>query len=144
MFPRIHVQNLFKIEMTTSKSFEADLPELTEDQLTKLYAWGQSSCEHFDVRMNPDMSMALLATRKKSGSVRDHMRLLRTNLVNWGVSLPTKQVGWLRLMMDEGSSGGAALVAAHAARSINRTMPQTSNSVLKLPVSLLTIPIVAQ
>ena len=55
-----------------------------------------------------------------------------------------KQVGWLRLVTDEGSSAGAAQVAAHAASSINRTMPQTSNSVLKLPVSLLTIPIVAQ
>ena len=133
--------------MAASKSFEADLPELTEEQLMKLYTWGQSSCEAFDVRMHEDMTMVLLATRKKSGSVRDHMRLLRTNLVNWGVTLPTKQVGWLRLMMDGGNSAdmnGAGKEAAHAASSINRTMPQTSNSVLKLPVSLLTIPIVAQ
>ena len=121
--------------MTTSNSFEADLPELTEDQLTKLYAWGQSSCEHFDVRMKPDMSMALLATRKKAGSVRDHMRLLRTNLLNWGVALPTKQVGWLRLMMDEGNSAemnGAGKEAAHAATSANQTTPQAS-SCLVLP-----------
>ena len=133
--------------MATSKSFEADLPELTEEQLMKLYAWGQSSCEHLDVRMKPDMTMVLVATRKKAGSVRDNMRLLRTNLLNWGVALPTKQVGWIRLMMDEGNSAdmnGAGEEAAHAASSINRTMPQTSNSVLKLPVSLLTIPIVAQ
>ena len=86
-----HVQNLFKIEMATSKSFEADLPELTPEQLTKLYAWGQSSCEHLDVRMRPDTSMVLTATRKKAGSVRDHMRLLRTNLINWGVALSAKQ-----------------------------------------------------
>ena len=97
--------------------------------------------------MKPDMSMMLIATRKKQDSVRGHMRLLRTNLLNWGVALPTKQVGWLRLMMDEDNSAdmnGAGKEAAHAASSINRTMPQTSNSVLKLPVSLLTIPIVAQ
>ena len=133
--------------MATSKTFEADLPELTDDQLTKLYAWGQSSCEHMDFRMKPDMSMVLIATRKKQDSVRGHMRLLRTNLLNWGITLPTKQLGWLRIVKDEGNSAeidGAGKEAAHAASSINRTMPQTSNSVLKLPMSLLTIPIVAQ
>ena len=133
--------------MTTSHHFEADLLELTEAQLEKLYAWGKSFREAFDSRMHGDRSMVLIATRKKQDSVRGHMRLLRTNLLNWGVNLPTKQVGWLRLMMDEGNSAdmnGAGKEAAHAASSINRTMPQTSNSVLKLPVSLLTIPIVAQ
>ena len=133
--------------MATCQHVEADLPELTEGQLEKLYAWGQSSCEAFAVRMNGDMTMVLLATRKKAGSVHEHMRLLRRSLLNWGVALPTKQVGWLRLMMDGGNSAdmnGAGKEAAHAASSINRTMPQTSNSVLKLPVSLLTIPIVAQ
>ena len=147
MFPRNHVQNLFKIEMTTSKSFEADLPELTEDQLTKLYAWGQSSCEHFDVRMKPDMSMALLATRKKSGSVRDHMRLLRTNLINWGVTMPTKQLGWLRLTTDKGKStqmDGGDKEAADAPSNPFQNMPQTSyRSLLTLPPNLLTVPIAA-
>ena len=80
--------------MTTSKSFEADLPDMTEEQLSKLYLWGKSSCEAFDARMNRDMTMIIVATRKKAGTVRDHMRLLRTNLLNWGVSLPSKQVGW--------------------------------------------------
>ena len=128
--------------MTTSQSFEADLPELTEDQLTKLYAWGQSSCEHVDVRMKPDMSMALLATRKKSGSVRDHMRLLRTNLVNWGVTLPSKQKGWLRIVTDEGNSDGAAPEAADAPSNPFQNMPQTSyRSLLTLPPNLLTVPI---
>ena len=121
--------------MATSKTFEADLPELTPEQLTKLYAWGQSSCEHLDIRMKPDMTMVLVATRKKAGSVRDHMRLLRTNLINWGVTLPTKQVGWLRLLSDEGNSVGAAQGTA-------QTMPQTS-SCLALPNNLLTIPISA-
>ena len=121
--------------MATPQHFEADLPELTDGQLEKLFAWGQNSCEAFDVRMNGDMTMVLLATRKKPGSVRDHMRLLRTNLLNWGVTLPTKQVGWLRLLSDEGNSVGAAQGAA-------QTMPQTS-SCLALPNNLLTIPISA-
>ena len=146
MFPTNQVQNLFKIEMATSKSFEAELPELTEDQLTRLYAWGQSSCEHLDVRMKPDMSMMLIATRKKQDSVRGHMRLLRTNLLNWGVALPTKQVGWLRLIMDEGNSaemnGAAGKEAADAPSNQFRNVPHTSYcSVLTLPPNLLAIPI---
>ena len=128
--------------METSKSFEADLPELTEGQLEKLYAWGKSSCEAFDLRMNGDMSMVLIATRKKQDSVRSHMRLLRTNLLNWGVSLPNKQMGWLRLVADEGNSAGAAEEAAHAASSKNQTTPQASHR-LVLPTNLLTTPMAA-
>ena len=88
--------------MATSHSFEADLPELNPEQLARLYTWGQSSCNTFDLRMNADMTMTLSATRKKVDSARGHQRLLRTNLVNWGVSLPNKQNGWLRLISGEG------------------------------------------
>ena len=129
--------------MATSHHFEADIPELSESQLEKLYAWGKSSCENFDVRMNGDMSMVLIATRKKAGTVRDHMRLLRTNLLNWGVSLPSKQVGWLRLVTDDGNSAemeGAGKEAAHAASSATQSVPQTSHR-LVLPKNLLTIPV---
>ena len=129
--------------MATSKSFEADLPDMTEEQLSKLYLWGKSSCEAFDVRMNRDMTMIIVATRKKAGTVRDHMRLLRTNLLNWGVSLPSKQVGWLRLVTDDGNSAemeGAGKEAAHAASSATQSVPQTSHR-LVLPKNLLTIPV---
>ena len=129
--------------MATSHHFEADIPELSESQLEKLYAWGKSSCEKFDVRMNGDMSMVLIATRKKAGTVRDHMRLLRTNLLNWGVSLPSKQVGWLRLVTDDGNSAemdGAGKEAAQAASSAIQSVPQTSHR-LVLPKNLLTIPV---
>ena len=128
--------------MATFYHFEADLRELTESQLEKLYGWGKSSCEAFDVRMNGDMSMVLIATRKKQDSVRSHMRLLRTNLLNWGVSLPNKQMGWLRLVADEGNSAGAAEEAAHAASSKNQTTPQASHR-LVLPTNLLTTPMAA-
>ena len=133
--------------MATSHHFEADLVELTEAQLEKLYAWGKSSCEAFDVCMNGDMSMVLTATRKKQDSVRGHMRLLRTNLLNWGVALPTKQVGWLRLIMDEGNAAdmnGAGKEAADAPSNPIQNMPHTSHrSFLTLPPNLLTIPIVS-
>ena len=142
MIPTNHVQNLANMEMATSNSFEADLPELTPEQLTKLYAWGHSSCDHWDLRMNPDMSMVLLATRKKQDNVRGHMRLLRTNLINWGVALPTKQKGWLRLVNGEGNSDGAAQEAADAPSNPIQNVPHTSHrSFLTLPPNLLTIPI---
>ena len=90
---------------STSKAFIADLPDLSAEQLGKLCAWGQSSCEQFDVHTREDSSMALVAVRKKNGTVRDHMRLLRTNLINWGVALPAKQSGWLRLVPDDECAG---------------------------------------
>ena len=79
--------------MASSKAFVADLPDLSEEQLEKLHAWGNSSCEQFDLHMQEGGSMTLVAVRKKNGSARDHMRLLRTDLQNWGVSLPAKQTG---------------------------------------------------
>ena len=81
-----------------SRAFVADRPSLTAEQLEKLYAWGKGSCERFDVHLNDNMSMVLAAVRKKDGTARDHQRLLRTNLIHWGVELPAKQTGWLRLI----------------------------------------------
>ena len=132
--------------MTTSKRFEADLPDMTEEQLSKLYLWGKSSCEHMDFRIKPDMSIVLIATRKKQDSVRGHMRLLRTNLLNWGVTLPTKQLGWIRLTPDKCKSaqrdGGDK--EADAPSNPFQNMPQTSHcSLLTLPLNLLTVPIAA-
>ena len=60
-----------------SRAFVADLPNLTAEQLEKLYAGGKGSCEKFDVHMNDNMSMVLAAVRKKDGTARDHQRLLR-------------------------------------------------------------------
>ena len=52
--------------------------------------------------MKSDGGMTLVAARKKTGTVREHQRLLRTNLINWGVELPAKQGTWLRLVDDAG------------------------------------------
>ena len=86
--------------MASSKAFVADLPDMTGEQMEKLYAWGKSSCEQFDVQMQTEGTVTLVAVRKKTGTARDHMRLLRTNLQNWGVTLPSKQAGWLRLVNE--------------------------------------------
>ena len=89
----------------SSKAFVADLPEMSVEQLEKLYSWGQSSCERSDIHMRGGGgAMTLVAVRKKSGTARDHMRLLRTNLQNWGVALPAKQTGWLRLVDEDASA----------------------------------------
>ena len=131
--------------MATSNTFEADLPELSPEQLSKLYTWGQTSCDTFDLRMNSDMSMVLFARRRKAGTVRDFQRLLRTNLINWGVSLPTKQVGWLRLISEE-SRDPSVEDRASAATPPSSSHPQDSTPgefELTVPVCLLTAPIVA-
>ena len=98
--------------------------------------------------MNRDMSMLLSATRKKAGSVREHMRLIRTNLINWGVALPVKQAGWLRIIPEDGvaSQGRSrANEAPPASGSQNETMRNaTGHSLLKLPDNILTIPIRSQ
>ena len=81
-----------------SRAFVADLPSLTSEHLEKIYTWGKGSCDKFDVHLNDTMIMALAAARKKDGTARDHQRLLRTNIIHWGVDLPAKQTGWLRLI----------------------------------------------
>ena len=104
----------------SSKAFVADLPDMSEEQLAKLYAWGQS-CEQFDVHMQDGGAMTLVAVRKKCGTARDHMRLLRTNLQNWGVVLPTKQAGWLRLV-DESVSAECKI--SQARMPANPSVPE--------------------
>ena len=51
--------------MARSNAFAADLPSLSEEQLEKLYVWGTSCCDKFDVRMNCDGTMTVVALRKK-------------------------------------------------------------------------------
>ncbi len=89
-------------KMAKACAFVADLPEdMSTDALERLYAWGKSSCENFDVHMNPTGSMTLVVVRKKPGTARDHQRNLRTLLQNWGVALPQRQSGWLRIISEE-------------------------------------------
>lgn len=130
--------------MARSFSFVADLPTLNDEQLEKLYAWGKSSCENFDVHLKGDASMTLVAKRKKDGDVRAHQRLLRTNLVHWGVELSAKQTGWLRLLPNDGISYETASPArAHDAvdqmNNSNTAPPAAAHerSALRLPVNML-------
>ena len=91
--------------MAKSCAFIADLPEaMSAETLERLYAWGKSSCEKFDVHMHENGTMALVVVRKKPGTARDHQRNLRTLLQNWGVSLPQRQSGWLRIIDETDAS----------------------------------------
>ena len=85
--------------MATSASFVADLPPMDADQLAKMYTWGKTSCSRFDVHMKQD-GFTLVVERKKAGTVREHQRMLRTNLKNWGVDMPEKMKDWLRIVSD--------------------------------------------
>ena len=130
--------------MARSNAFAADLPSLSEEQLEKLYVWGTSCCDKFDVRMNCDGTMTVVALRKKDGTVRDHQRLLRTNLIHWGVALPNKQTGWLRLLPHDMLSGAAPSPAdtAQVAEPPNSSQPAPAAKppavALRLPPNLLT------
>ena len=81
-----------------SRAFCADLPDMSAEALEKLYTWGKTSCEKTHVSMDAHGKMILVALRKKQGTARDHQRNLRTLLQNWGVELPQRQPGWLRLI----------------------------------------------
>ena len=87
--------------MAKARAYVADLPaEMSDAAMEKLYAWGKTN-EKFDVRMNANGSMTLVVERKKAGTARDHQRNLRTLLNNWGVALPQRQAGWLRIIGEE-------------------------------------------
>ncbi len=82
----------------TSTAFEAVLPEsITDEQLAKVYTWGRETCTKSDVFMRGGRTH-LLAVRKEPKTARDFQRLLRTNFHNWGIELPPKQAGWLKLV----------------------------------------------
>ena len=91
--------------MTKSASFVADLPaDMSPDQLEKLYTWAKKSCSKFDVQLdNETQSMTLVAIRTKECTAREHQRLLRTNLLNWGCQMPAKMSGWLRIIDQDGA-----------------------------------------
>ena len=54
--------------MAKSAALAADLPDMSEEALAKLYTWGKSSCETFDVHMGNHGAMLLVAVRKKAGN----------------------------------------------------------------------------
>ena len=84
-----------------SCAFVADLPgDMSDEAMERMYVWGKSNCLKFDVHMDAKGGMQLVVERKKAGTVREHQRNLKTLLKNWGVALPERQSGWLRIIEE--------------------------------------------
>ena len=83
----------------TSCAFQAILPgSLSNAALESINKWGRETCEAFSIETCSDAT-AIVAIRDTQKSVRGSPRLLRTSLQTWGVELPSKQNGWLSLLM---------------------------------------------
>ncbi len=126
-------------------SFVAELPSLTETQLVKLHAWIQKSCKEGDVHLNPDGTMKLVCTRRKSGEKRQHQRVLRTNLINWGVTLEDRQTDWLHLIDDKRKDAESEKETEEEAPGSPRKLFEQNAEYARLPFpeNLLTWPFVA-
>ena len=95
----------------TVAAFVADIPDVTCEQLAKLYAWTQSKFKESKINMNADRASYTLCAVCLDGSsktVRQWQSLIRTNLINWGVEMPKAQqklVAWCysgRVPIDHG------------------------------------------
>ena len=87
--------------MESSTTFIAYLPDMSVEHLAKLYTWASKSCVKSDLVSLPSGQMKIVGVRAEPRSLRTLQRLLRTNLLNWGVELPPSQPGWLKLIREE-------------------------------------------
>ena len=104
--------------------------------------------------------MRILVMKKEQRTQRDFQRLMRTNLLNYGVPLPKKMEGWLKTFdehdydrMKMFSSGGAAEDTTQSDESSASSPAPHSPSdphspptphkqfapLLRMPVNLLTV-----
>ena len=83
---------------TAVRAFVADLPDLTPEQLASAYAWAKKKFEKSQIqRRDEGYTLAALCLEEKT--VRKWQSLIRTNLQNWNVALPSAPVkGWLRAL----------------------------------------------
>ena len=80
--------------MAKSSAFVADLPDdISAEALERLYAWGKSSCEKFDVHMNENGTMAPVVVSKKLRTARDHQRNLLTLSTELGLGAAPETIG---------------------------------------------------
>ena len=73
------------------RAFVADIPTSVSDEaLAKLYTWSREKFEQRDIALQEDGSYVLgaLVPEGINKNVRYWQRLLRTNLLNWGVEMP--------------------------------------------------------
>ena len=132
----------------TSPYFAVDLPELSVDQLTHVYTWGQETCIQSKIMMQSNGWYLLIAQRAEERDLRSLQRLISTNLRNWGIPPPKQQKGWVRLLTKEeflarqGSTQDVAATATEPAQEEERTVPTrcaADPGMLHLPPNLLTV-----
>ena len=90
--------------MAIVRAFVADIPAtLSDEALAKIYTWSRDKFERRDIAQHEDGSYVLgaLVPEGQNKNVRDWQRLIRTNLLNWGVEMPKQQKGWLRAVTLE-------------------------------------------
>ena len=88
-----------------ARAFVADLPDLSPEQLALAYGWCKKKFDQFDIHRCGEEKYVLVALCRKDEegkTVRQWQSLIRTNLQNWHVTLPTTvQKGWLRAVSAE-------------------------------------------
>ena len=73
---------------------------MSGEQMEKAFHWAKNNCVESDFAVI-DGNINVIAKRKKKQTAREFQRLLRTNLINWKVELPEKQIGWLKLITED-------------------------------------------
>ncbi len=109
------------------------LPDLSDEQFARLSKWASDTSLMSDFVMKGGL-MQMICLRDDHKSVREFQRLIRTNLLNWGATLPPKQMGWVKQINNveyDALRKGLNCQKRTNIDSVNVTG-------LKLPVNLLT------
>lgn len=110
----------------TSTCFIATLPTMEDTSFDKLYHWSKTQCVRADFVRSPDGCMRMVVERKAPNSVRGFQKMLRTNLRNYGVSLPDKMDSWLKLVEPD-EYQPMKLIASGAGRAESNKTPPTDH-----------------
>ena len=103
---------------------------MTDEQSEKLFAWATNFGEMFDFVKDQSGCIRMLVQTKQPHTQRACQRSLRTNLLNYGVSLPAKQEGWLNTFDENEYDRMKDIVARGLAP------PDTIDNVTKSPLTL--------
>ena len=115
----------------TVAAFVADIPDVTCEQLAKLFAWTQSKFKESKINMNADRASYTLSALCLDGStktVRQWQSLIRTNLINWGVEMPKAQKNWLRGVTAEEYQSIMVQIAAPDVAAPNPSSPASEQN----------------
>ena len=87
--------------MTLSAYFAVQLPDLTDEQLVKVYTWGKETCVQSNLVMKKEGGFLLIAQKEEARDLRSRQRLMATNLKHWGLDISSQPKHWVRLLTCE-------------------------------------------